>query len=257
MADPMVVVSREGAVVTLRLDRPKVNALSIALTGELEQALVALHADPPGALVVTGGPRIFAAGAEIAELAEPARGAELVALLGTALDLLASLPCATIAAVNGVAYGGGLELALACDLRVIADDARLGLPEILLGLFPGGGGTQRLPRLVGPAVAKSMILSGREVRAEEALAVGLAEAAHPADEVLGRALELAGRFASGPRGALAVVKALIDGGLEGPLADGLAAERARFVETLSTEDARIGMASFFASGPGHAEFTGR
>ncbi len=225
---PLVTVERDAGVATLRLERPKVNALSIALLRELVSALEGLHHDLPGALVVTGGARIFAAGAEITELAEAPSGIELADLLHEALNLLSRLPRPTIAAVNGVAFGGGLELALACDLRFVADDARLGFPEILLGLFPGGGGTQRLPRLVGAAVAKEMVFTGREVGAQEARAIRLADAVHPSAAVLGEAQTLAARLASGPLIAIALAKRAIDEGLDGDLAAGLRRERELF-----------------------------
>ena len=253
----LVHLDRAEGVATIRLDRPKVNALSIALCRELAGALETLHREPPGALVITGGPRIFAAGAEISELADPARGAELAEELGRALDLVAGLPRVTIAAINGAALGGGLELALACDLRVVAENARLGQPEVLLGLFPGGGGTQRLPRLVGVARAKELIFSGREVRVDEALAIGLADAAHPPEVVLEEAEKLASSFARGPLAAIALAKQAIDRGLDGDLASGLRHERELFREALRSDDAATGIASFFASGPGHADFSGR
>ena len=174
-----------------------------------------------------------------------------------------------IAAVNGVALGGGCELALACDLRIASTKARFGQPEILLGIIPGGGGTQRLARLVGPAKAKDLICSGRQVRADEALEMGLVdelvdpddavetESASPTDAVFARAHQLASGFASGALAAQALAKQAIDKGLDGTLADGLTLEGDLFAEVFATKDAAIGVESFLAHGPGKATFTGQ
>src|SRR3954447_11956243 len=174
---------RDDGVTLVRLDRPKMNALSSALLQELAAAAEALTENPPGAVVVWGGDRIFAAGADISEFGGPAEARTIGGRFRDALDAVAAIPRATIAAVNGFALGGGCELALACDLRVASDTARFGQPEILLGIIPGGGGTQRLPRLIGPARAKDLIFSGRQVRADEALAIGLVDEVVPASEV--------------------------------------------------------------------------
>jgi enoyl-CoA hydratase/carnithine racemase len=257
MTDPFVHVERRpDGVALVRLDRPKANALSVDVLGQLYTAAAALHDDPPGAVVLWGGRRIFAAGAEIAELADD--GAETVgASFHRALAALASLPRATIAAINGYALGGGLELALACDFRVCAEDSKLGLPEVLLGLLPGGGGTQRLPRLIGSSRAKDLIMTGRQVPADEALAFGLVNRVAPPDEVLDVALAWAATLARGPLVAHGLAKAAIDGGLEGTLADGLAAEQKAFAAVGRTEDAAHGIASFAEHGPGQATFVGR
>ena len=175
MADFVTVTRGDDGVALVRLDRPKVNALCVQLLDELAAAAKELTADPPGAVVVWGGERIFAAGAEISEFGGPDEAQVIGGRFRAALDAVAAIPRATIAAVNGYALGGGCELALACDFRVAADNAKFGLPEILLGIIPGGGGTQRLPRLVGPAKAKDMIFTGRRVDAEEALRIGLAD----------------------------------------------------------------------------------
>jgi enoyl-CoA hydratase/carnithine racemase len=256
---PDFAVLREGddEVVVLRLERPKVNALSTGLLDALADALLALHEQPPGALVLTGGPRVFAAGAEISELADATSAAALIGAFARAFQAVADLACPTIAAVNGVALGGGLELALACDLRLVADDSRLALPEVGLGLFPGAGGTQRLARLIGAGRAKEIIFTGRQVRAEEAVAIGLANGVAPAEALLDAAVELGSRLADGPRHAIATAKRLIDEGLDAPLAAGLAAERTAFLTELGHTDAAIGIASFFESGPGKARFGGR
>jgi enoyl-CoA hydratase len=173
------------------------------------------------------------------------------------LSALAAVPRGTIAAVNGYALGGGLELALACDFRVCAEDAKLGLPEVLLGLLPGGGGTQRLPRLIGPSRAKELILTGRQVPADEALAIGLVNRVVPGDDVLDVALAWAAQLARGPLVAHGLAKGAIDEGLEGTLADGLQAEQRAFSAVARTEDAGRGIASFVAHGPGPATFVGK
>ncbi len=248
---------RAGNVAVIRLDRPKLNALSRALLAQLRDAIGELAADLPGAVVVWGGERIFAAGADIAEFGGPDEAREIAAAFHGTLDALAALPRATIAAVAGYALGGGCELALACDLRVAADTARFGQPEILLGIIPGGGGTQRLARLVGPSRAKDLIFTGRQVAADEALRIGLVDRVVAGDALLDAALELAGSLASGALAAHALAKRAIDEGLDRALADGLALEREVFVDVFRTDDAGIGVRSFLDSGPGKAKFTGR
>src|SRR5579871_2607075 len=248
---------RAGNVAVIRLDRPKLNALSRALLAQLRDAIGELAADLPGAVVVWGGERIFAAGADIGEFGGPDEAREIAAAFHGTLDALAALPRATIAAVAGYALGGGCELALACDLRVAADTARFGQPEILLGIIPGGGGTQRLARLVGPSRAKDLIFTGRQVAADEALRIGLVDRVVAGDALLDAALELAGSLASGALAAHALAKRAIDDGLDRALADGLALEREVFVDVFRTDDAGIGVRSFLDSGPGKAKFTGR
>jgi len=248
---------RPDGVAVLRLDRPKANALSMALLSELEHHVHALRTDLPGAVVVWGGERIFAAGAEISEFGGPEEARRVGGHFRAALDALAGIPRATIAAVNGFALGGGCELALACDFRVVADNARLGQPEILLGIIPGGGGTQRLPRLVGPARAKEIVLSGRQVGAEEALRIGLADRVVPAASVLDVALAWAAELARGPVAAHGIAKHAIDQGIQADLAQGLDLEQDLFVEVFGTEDARTGVRSFLEQGPGKASFAGR
>jgi enoyl-CoA hydratase len=258
MAEAFVTLERRPDKVALVvLDRPKANALSAELLGQLHDIATQLHDDPPGAAVVWGGRRIFAAGADIVEL-DGAGGAGAVGgNFARALGALASIPRATIAAVNGYALGGGLELALACDFRVCAEDARFGLPEVLLGVIPGGGGTQRLPRLIGSSRAKELIFTGRQVRAEEAVAIGLANRMVAPDHVLEAALTWAAELASGPLVAHGLAKAAVDRGLEGSLAEGLAIEQEAFVAAARTEDAARGIRSFTENGPGKATFVGR
>jgi enoyl-CoA hydratase/carnithine racemase len=258
MAERFVTVERRAdGVALVRLDRPKANALSSQVLGQLAEVVEGLAADLPGAVVLWGGRRIFAAGADIAELESGVGPRAVGANFGRALGALASLPRATIAAVNGFALGGGLELSLACDFRVCAQDARLGQPEILLGVIPGGGGTQRLPRLIGSSRAKELILSGRQVRADEALSIGLVNRVAAPDDVLDTALAWAGELAAGPLVAQGLAKSAIDGGSERSLADGLASELEAFAAVFETEDARTGLRSFVEHGPGRATFSGR
>jgi enoyl-CoA hydratase len=247
----------ETPVAVVRLDRPKMNALSTQLLAELAEVADRLHDDPPGAVVVWGGERVFAAGADVKEFEGPERAAEVAAGFHGALDKLAGIPRPTIAAITGYALGGGLEVALACDFRVVAEDAKLGQPEILLGIIPGGGGTQRLARLIGPARAKELIFTGRQVGAEEALRIGLADRVVPAGDVYEAAVTFARELAAGAVVAQGLAKQAIDQGLASELADGLALERELFRQVFATEDARIGVRSFLESGPGKARFVGR
>ncbi len=249
-------LERLGDVALVRLDHPPANVLSLAVLAELAGTFAELAADPPGAAVLTGTDRIFSAGADVNELASPAGAAAVTDAFGTALGALAAIDRATIAAVSGVALGGGLELALACDLRLVGEGARLGQPEVLLGLIPGGGGTQRLARLVGAGRAKDLILTGRHVGAEEAVRIGLAERHHPRERLLDEALGLAASLAAGPVVAHALAKRAIAEGLDLPLAEGLLLEQRLFVEAASTRDAGIGIRSFLEHGPGRAEFVG-
>jgi enoyl-CoA hydratase len=265
--NPLVVVERRtDGVAVLRLDNPKVNALSTGLLRQLERAADSLRVDPPGAVVVTGGDRIFAAGAEISEFRSAEDPDQVVSraeaeLIGQhflrALNAVADIPRATIAAISGFALGGGCELALACDFRIASEKAKLGQPEILLGIIPGGGGTQRLARLIGTARAKDLIFTGRQVRADEALAIGLVDEVVPHDELFDRALDKAAALASGAVVAQGLAKRAIDRGLDITLNGGLDLEQQLFAEVFATEDARIGVQSFLEHGPGNAGFTGR
>jgi len=258
MAEFISTVTRDDGVALLRIDRPPMNALSLALLGELADTAVSLATDPAvKAVVVAGGERAFAAGFEIAEFDDQERARRVGERFRAAFDAFGDIPRPVIAAVNGFALGGGLELAMACDLRIAADTARLGQPEILLGLIPGAGATQRLPRLVGPARAKEMIWSGRQVKADEAERIGLVDRVVPAAELLEAATNWAAGFAGGAVVAMGLAKRVIDRGLDGPLDDGLDLEADAFVEVFATEDAAIGVRSFLQDGPGKADFVGR
>jgi enoyl-CoA hydratase/carnithine racemase len=257
MSEFVSVERGEDGVAVVRLDRPKMNALSTDLLDELHAVARELTEDPPGAVVIWGGERIFAAGAEISEFGGPQEAAVIGGKFRAALDAIAAIPRATIAAINGYALGGGCELALACDFRICAEGAKLGQPEILLGIIPGGGGTQRLPRLIGPARAKDMIFTGRQVPADEALTIGLVDQVVPADQVLSAAREYAAALAQGAVVGHALAKDAIDRGLERELGIGLTMEQENFVEVFRSADAKTGVASFLANGPGKAKFEGQ
>jgi enoyl-CoA hydratase/carnithine racemase len=247
---------RADGVAVVRIDNPKVNALSTEVLGRLREAAEGLSADPPGAVVVTGGDRVFAAGADISEFGGVDEARRIGQAFRGALDAVAAIPRATIAAVAGYALGGGCELALACDFRIASERARFGQPEVLLGIIPGGGATQRLPRLIGPARAKDLMLSGRQVDAAEALAIGLVDEVVAPDELHDRALAKAAELAGGAVAAHALVKRAVDQGLDITLNGGLDLEQQLFAEVFATDDARIGVESFREHGPGKARFTG-
>jgi enoyl-CoA hydratase/carnithine racemase len=211
------------------------------------------------AVVVYGGPRVFSAGADVAEMAGWSVTDMLDRSLATqaAFTAVAEIPQPTVAAITGFALGGGCELALCCDARVAGDNAQLGLPEIRLGIIPGAGGTQRLPRLVGPAKAKEMIFTGRFVAAPEALRMGLVDQVVAPDEVYDHAREWVAQFVDGPARALRAAKQAIDAGLEVDVRTGLEIERTHVAGLFATEDRTIGMRSFVQEGPGAARFVGR
>jgi enoyl-CoA hydratase/carnithine racemase len=256
----LVRIEIDQSVATLRLNRPPMNALDSALTGDLIAAARQVGDDPGvRAVVLYGGERLFAAGADIKEMAgtDYAQMTSYSSRLQGALHAVAEMGKPVVAAVTGYALGGGLELALCADFRVLGESAQVGQPEILLGLIPGAGGTQRLPRLIGPARAKDLIFSGRFVPAAEALGMGLADQVVPDDRVHSAARELAARYAAGPPIALAAAKHAIDAGLGTDMRTGLEIERLGFAGLFATEDARAGMRSFLENGPGKATFSGR
>jgi enoyl-CoA hydratase/carnithine racemase len=233
---------------TIRLDRPPMNALNITIQEELRAAALCCAADDEvRAVVVYGGEKVFAAGADIKEMADMSyvAMAARAGRLTSAFDTVARIPKPVVAAITGYALGGGCELALACDWRVMAADAKLGQPEINLGVIPGAGGTQRLSRLIGPARAKDLVMSGRFVEAEEALAIGLVDKVVPtAAEVYDAAVALVMPYTTGPAAALRAAKMAVDGGLEMDLASGLAWESQLFAALFATDDKREGMAAF-------------
>lgn len=254
-------VETEGGVATIRLDRPKMNALNARMQRELIEAAGEVAADDAvAAVVLYGGERVFAAGADIKEMA-PMGYAEMAAghsrLLQDFTKALAAIPKPVIAAITGYALGGGLEVALTADFRVAGEVAKVGQPEIQLGIIPGAGGTQRLARLVGPSKAKDLIFSGRHVAADEALAMGLVDRVVPDADVYTAAKEWAASFVGGPAVALRAAKQAVDAGLEVDLATGLEIERVQFAALFATEDQKDGMKSFMEEGPGKATFKGR
>jgi enoyl-CoA hydratase len=250
----------EGAIGTIRLDRPKMNAISSQLRSELEEcAREATDRADVRAVVLYGGERVFAAGADIKEM-EVISYADILGYatkLQEALKVVAAIPKPVVAAVTGYALGGGFELALTADFRVLGESAQVGVPEILLGVIPGAGGTQRLTRLVGPAKAKSMVFTGRFVKADEALALGIADQVVPDAEVYSAAVAMASQWADGPAVALRAAKQAVDQGLELDLDSALRLETALFAGLFATDDQTAGMRSFVENGPGKATFTGR
>lgn len=241
-----VTLTVDDGVGLVRLDRPPANAISHQVGRELGEAFrEATDRTDVGSIVVWGGPKIFAAGADIKEMAGlgPAEILPVVSALGDALELLEAMPKVSIAAINGFALGGGLEIALACDLRFAADDAEVGQPEIMLGVIPGAGGTQRLARLA-PAAVRDLVLTGRRIRAEEAMRVGVVDRILPAEELFDDVVREARTFAKGPREALAAAKVAIRAAFETPGAPGLASERAAFVALFDSADQKEGMRAF-------------
>ncbi|GAA3541989.1 enoyl-CoA hydratase-related protein [Amycolatopsis ultiminotia] len=255
-----VTLEVEGGVGTIRLDRPPVNALNAQVQAELAEAAgEASDRDDVRAVVLFGGEKTFAGGADIKEMAartypEIAKfGAELTASLAR----IANIPKPVVAAITGYALGGGLELALTADWRVAGDNVKVGQPEIQLGIIPGAGGTQRLARLIGPSKAKDLIYTGRFVKAEEALKLGILDEVVAPDDVYAAAHKWAAQFANGPAVALRAAKAAIDSGLDVDLATGLKIETQLFTALWATEDQRNGMQSFIDNGPGKATFEGK
>jgi enoyl-CoA hydratase/carnithine racemase len=247
-------------IATIRLDRPKMNALNAQVQNEIAEAAAQVSDDSSvRAVILYGGERVFAAGADIKEMADLsyAQMAERSAKLQASFTAVANIPKPVVAAVTGYALGGGLELALCADFRILGEKAQVGQPEILLGIIPGAGGTQRLPRLVGPAKAKDLIFSGRFVEAGEALAIGLADAVVPDAEVYEAAKKFVAKYAGGPALALRAAKQAVDAGLEVDLDTGLEIERLHFAALFATEDQKTGMSSFVENGPGKAVFEGR
>ncbi len=250
----------DGAIGTIRLDRPPMNALNKQVQEEIRAAAQeATDRADIRAVIVYGGPKVFAAGADIKEMADMsyvdmnARARALSSSVGA----VAAIPKPTVAAITGYALGGGYELALCCDRRIVGDNVKVGQPEILLGIIPGAGGTQRLARLVGPAKAKDIIYTGRFVGAEEALHIGLVDEVVAPDDVYTAARSYVEQFAAGPAVALGAAKKAIDGGLDTDLRTGLDLESEVFAALFATDDRTAGMVSFMENGPGKATFTGR
>lgn len=242
---------------TIRLDRPPMNALDVAIQDRMKElAEEATRRDDVRAVILYGGEKVFAAGADIKEMQAMDHAAMVKRSGGlqAAFTAVAKIPKPVVAAVTGYALGGGCELALCADYRIAADNAKLGQPEILLGLIPGAGGTQRLARLIGPSRAKDLIFTGRMVKADEALTLGLVDRVVPTAEVYEQAHAWAAKLAQGPALALRAAKESIDAGLETDIDTGLAIERTWFAGLFATEDRERGMRSFVEEGPGKAKF---
>ncbi len=244
---------------TVRLDRPPMNALNRQLQEEIRTAAreATVRSDVKS-VIVYGGEKVFAAGADIKEMADLSyvQMSEIVGDLQSALGSIADIPKPTVAAITGYALGGGLELALGADRRIVGDNVKLGTPEILLGIIPGGGGTQRLARLIGPAKAKDLVFTGRFVGADEALSIGLVDEVVAPDDVYEAARRWAGQFTGAASRALAAAKAAIDQGLDTDLDTGLKIEQHVFAGLFATKDRTIGLESFIENGPGKAKFVG-
>ena len=256
----LVQLEVDEGVGIVRLNRPPMNAINEELTRDLAAAAGEVSARRDvGAAVLWGGERVFAAGADVKMMLtmSPREAKPMITTLQEVFNLVEEIPKVTIAAINGYALGGGCELAMCSDLRFAAEDSRIGQPEILLGIIPGAGGTQRLPRLIGTARAKDLIYSGRHVKAEEAMQIGLVDAVFPAEEVYPKAVEAARRFARGPLQALRAAKMAVNWGARGDFRNGVVLERELFADLFSTEDQKIGMRSFLEQGPGKAEFSGK
>ncbi|MDR7301090.1 enoyl-CoA hydratase/isomerase family protein [Haloactinomyces albus] len=251
----------DGGIGTIRLDRPPMNALNRQIEQEIHAVAVeAAERSDVRAVIVYGGEKVFAAGADIKEMAEMSYG-DMAGKerrgLSAAMSAVADIPKPTVAALTGYALGGGFELALTCDRRIAADNVKVGQPEILLGVIPGAGGTQRLARLIGPSKAKDIIYTGRFVKAEEALSIGMVDELVAADDVYAAARRWAEQFVGGAAQALAAAKSAIDDGLDVDLDSGLKTETNLFTALFATEDQKIGMRSFLENGPGKAQFTGQ
>jgi enoyl-CoA hydratase len=241
----------KGRIATVTLDRPKVlNALNRALFNDLEAVFLELGSNTEvGAIILTGaGEKAFAAGADISELssADAAEGQRIAARGQAVFDLIENCGKPVIAAINGFALGGGCELAMACTIRIASETARLGQPEVKLGLIPGYGGTQRLPRLVGKGAALKLLLTAEIIRAPEAWRIGLVDEVVPAADLVNRAETLATAMAANAPLALRGCLEIVNAGYDLPLAAGLELEAARFGLACSTEDKAEGTAAFLA-----------
>jgi enoyl-CoA hydratase len=261
MAYENILVERDDQIATITLNRPKqLNALSGAVLQDLDQAFNELASDDGvRAIVITGsGDRAFAAGADIGELNQIERASEGRMMALRSHDLgrkMARLPKPIVAAINGFALGGGLELALACDIRIASETAQLGLPEVSLGIMPGWGGSQRMARLVGPSMAKLLMMTGQRIDAREAHRLGIVEQVHPAAELANAAKQLAQTLAGMPPISLSAIKQAVNSGLNMALDDALVLEAALFGELTVTEDAKEGTRAFLEKRK--AEWKGR
>jgi enoyl-CoA hydratase/carnithine racemase len=255
-----VTLEVEGGIGTIRLARPPMNALDVEVQDGIRAAAdEAADRRDVAAVIVYGGEKVFAAGADIKQMQKMSYTdmVDRSGALQSSLTAVARIPKPTVAAITGYALGAGCELALCCDFRVVGDNAKLGQPEILLGVIPGAGGTQRLARLIGPARTKDLIFTGRFVDSAEALSIGLVDEVVPADDVYAAARRRVERYVGGPAYALRAAKEAVDRGLEADLTTGLEIERMLFAGLFATRDRELGMTSFVEQGPGKAQFEGR
>lgn len=249
MERQIIIENREEGIVTLSLNRPDAaNALSAQLLYELKQALYEIKYNPAvRVVIITGvGEKAFCAGADLKERAgmDVNSVRKAVNLIRLVVNNIEALPQPVIAAVNGVALGGGTELALACDIRIASDNARFGLTETSLGIIPGAGGTQRLPRLIGKGRAKELIYTARRIDAKEAEAIGLVEYIVPYNNLMDKAFELAKQIAKNAPIAVKQAKLAIDKGFEADLITGLAIEQSAYEITIPTKDRLEGLQAF-------------
>lgn len=250
-------VEKEGGIRLVTINRPEaLNALNREVLGELKH-LFSSPGEDFEVVIITGEGRAFVAGADIAEMRsmDSVEATEFSRMGQEVFSLIESYPWPTIAAINGYALGGGLELALACDIRVASEKAKLGQPEVNLAVIPGFGGTQRLPRLIGPGRAFDLLYTGRMVGAEEALSMGLVNAVYPPEELLEGARKMAGEILKKGPEAIRTIKWLVRRGLDVPLEEGLIMERLAFGRLFSTADQKEGMGAFLEKR--EPKFTGK
>jgi cyclohexa-1,5-dienecarbonyl-CoA hydratase len=248
-------LERDGALAIVTIDHPPANAISRAVVAGITQALSDAEADATcRAVILTGaGPKFFAAGADVTEFGST--GGDTIAT-GQGLTLaLERSRLAIVAAVNGIAFGGGCELTLACDVRLASRSARFGQPEIKLGIIPGWGGTQRLPRLIGRTAATELLFTGEPIDSARALELGLVSRVVEPEALIDAAREVAGRYAAQAPLALAATKRALADGLDRPLAEAMEIERREFVVLFASEDAREGITAFLEKRP--PSWTGR
>jgi enoyl-CoA hydratase/carnithine racemase len=248
-------------VATMTLNRPPLNPLNSELFMQIGQCADELALDDEvRAVVITGGEKHFAAGADIKEMVDmtPVMISKFIGVGQASFSKVENIPKPVIAAINGYALGGGCELAIACDWRFAHEDAKIGQPEILLGIIPGAGGTQRMPRLIGPAKAKEIIYGGRMYDAQDCLEFGLVQkVVAGGDSVIEVAQKVAAKYAKGPAVALSMANKAINKGMECSIEEGLLIEAQGIAMCFASEDQTIGMRSFLEEGPGKAKFVGR